>query len=75
MNESKKIPQWAVGFILTLVGVLFTVAGGLGTYVFTSLVGKVDQQGDILSRIDRRLMILEIKADTQEKLIRRENDK
>ena len=43
MNDPKKIPAWAVGMILTLVGVLFTIAGGLATYIFTDLIGKVSE--------------------------------
>ena len=43
MNDLKKIPAWAVTMILTLVGVLFTMAVGLSTYIFTDLIGKVSE--------------------------------
>lgn len=67
MNQEKKIPAWAVGMILTVVGVLFTVAGGLGTYIFTSLVTKVDRIDDRVSDLRQAVTALDARVDTQQK--------
>ena len=71
--KDKQIPQWAVGLIMGLVGVLATASVGLAAYIFSGLAATVERTSVALSRIEQRIGILEIRADTQEKFCRRIN--
>lgn len=70
MNEPKLIPRWAIGFILTFLGFTVTVAGGLGTYIFTSVVAKVDRTEEVVSRMSQQMAVMQIQIDTQAKFCR-----
>jgi hypothetical protein len=73
MNEAKKIPAWAVGMILTTVGVLFTIAGGLATFIFTGQIAKIDRIEEVVTRQSQQLAVMQIQIDTQVKACRLPN--
>ena len=74
MTEQKKIPAWAVGMILTIVGVLFTVAGGLMTYVFTNLSSKVDDLDRSNRLMGQEFRIFAYKIDDFQKKLESESE-
>jgi len=67
----ERLPSWATGIIMTLVGVLATCSAALGSYIFSGLAANVERTSVAIGRIEQRIGILEIRADTQEKFCRR----
>lgn len=75
MSEPKKLPVWAVSALIFLLGVLGAAASGLLIYIFTQVANKLERTSDTVDKIMQRIVILEIRVDTQEKFCQNSKNK